>query len=462
MDVASPANPTPAPHSPAASPGMKWLAGALLLLAAGAALGLGLLVYAMYALLGIMGIGHWMTRHWVDALEVRRDCDRTEVAPGESVRVRVTVRNQSHLTIPWVLLEDCLPAEALSSSPERLVARGPRLSLVRLRPGAEETFDYEVECCARGYYPIGPVLAETGDLFGLHRRFRVVGEPGFVLVPPRVVPLEGYDLASPRPMGEIRLVHRLFEDPTRTSGIRDYQNGDPLNRIHWRATARLGRLQSRTYEPSVIAGATLLLDFHSLALAGVGSAVRTELAATTAASLANALHQTGQPVGLYSNGRDTLDRLRSEGWDRSFRTRRQARSRTGLQSRSERLRPVAVETRRSSDQLQQILEALARLEPTDGLTFPELLLEVNSRLPRNTTLVAIVQDVTEETAVLLGGLHRRGFRVTVVPIAFDSRESPDWAQGPDWAGWLIAAGVDVRRVHDEASLSRLCSEQLLR
>ena len=53
MDVASPANPTPAPHSPAASPGMKWLAGALLLLAAGAALGLGLLVYAMYALLGI-------------------------------------------------------------------------------------------------------------------------------------------------------------------------------------------------------------------------------------------------------------------------------------------------------------------------------------------------------------------------------------------------------------------------
>ena len=73
------------------------------------------------------------------------------------------------------------------------------------------------------------------------------------------------------------------------------------------------------------------------------------------------------------------------------------------------------------------------LERSGGLTFPELLLEVNSRLPRNTTLVAIVQDVTEETAVLLGGLHRRGFRVTVVPIAFDSRESPDWAQGPDWA-----------------------------
>ena len=441
---------------------MKWLAGALVLLLAGALFRLGLLVYAMYALLGVMILGNLLTRRWVDALEVHRDCDRSEVTPGETVMVSVTVQNRSRRTIPWVLLEDHLPAEALSSSPERLIARGPRLALARLRPGEEEVLRYEVECRARGCYPIGPMLIETGDYFGLHRRFRVAGEPHFVLVPPRIVPLEGYDLASPRPVGEIRLVHRLYEDPTRTSGIRDYQNGDPLNRIHWRATARLGRLQSRTYEASVVAGATLLLDFHCQALSGTGSHVRTELAATAAASLANALHQIGQPVGLFSNGRDTQDRLRAEGWNHAFRTRGQARTRAGLIPRSERLVPVAVETRRGSEQLGRILEALARLEPTDGLDFPELLTEVNSRLPRNTTLVAILQEVTEQTAVLLCGLQRRGFRVTAVPIVFDSGEAKSWAQGPDWAGWLIASGVDVRRIHDEASLARLCSEQLLR
>lgn len=441
---------------------MKWLAGALLLLALGAALHFGLLVYAMYVLLGVMLLGHLLTRRWVDGLEVQRECDRTELAAGESVAVEVTIRNGSRLTIPWTLLEDHLPADALAASPARMVCHGARLSLVRLRPGEEETFRYEVECRARGCYPIGPLLVETGDLFGLHRRFRVAGEPHFVLVPPRVVPLEGYDLASPRPIGEIRLVHRLYEDPTRTSGIRDYQNGDPLNRIHWRATARMGHLQSRTYEPSVIAGVTLLLDFHSEALSGEGSAARTELAATAAASLANAVHQMNQPLGLFSNGRDTMDRLRAEGWNHAFRTRNQARSRVALEAHSDRLRPVAVETRRSADQLPRILEALARLEPTDGLTFPGLLLEVNSRLPRNTTLVAILQEVTEETAVLLGGLCQRGFRVTAVHIVFDTREAHSWAQGPDWAGWLIASGVEVRRIHDEASLARLCSEQLLR
>lgn len=445
------------------NPGWKWLAGALVLLGLGAAFRLGLLVYAMYALLGILLLGRLLTRRWVEGLEVQRECDRTEAAPGESVAVEVSVRNRSRFTIPWTLLEDHLPADALADSPPRLVARGARLSLVRLRPGEEETFRYHVECRARGCYPIGPLLVETGDFFGLHRRFRVAGEPHFVLVPPRVVPLDGYDLASPRPVGEIRLlVHRLYEDPTRTSGIRDYQNGDPLNRIHWRATARLGRLQSRTFEPSVMAGITLLLDFHTEALAGDGARVRTELAASTAASLANAVHQMGQPVGLFSNGRDTMDRLRTEGWNHAFRTRRQARERADLERRSERLRPVAVETRRSPDQLSRILEMLARLEPTDGLSFPGLLAEVNSRLPRNTTLVAVLQEVTEETAVRLKSLQRRGFRVTAVQIVFDSREALSWAQGPDWVGWLIAAGLEVRRVHDEASLARLCSEQWTR
>ena len=54
----------------------------------------------------------------------------------------------------------------------------------------------------------------------------------------------------------------LFEDPTRLAGVRLFQQGDPLNRVHWRATARTGQLHSRVYENSRVAGASLLLDFH--------------------------------------------------------------------------------------------------------------------------------------------------------------------------------------------------------
>ena len=87
-------------------------------------------------------------------------------------------------------------------------------------------------------------------------------EPVYVTVYPEVVPLPGYDLASRRPIGEIKLTHRLFEDPTRIAGVRAYQPGDLFNRIHWAASARTGVLHSKVYDASTIAGATILLDFH--------------------------------------------------------------------------------------------------------------------------------------------------------------------------------------------------------
>ena len=32
---------------------------------------------------------------------------------------------------------------------------------------------YQLECNRRGFYQVGPLVMETGDLFGLHRRLRV-------------------------------------------------------------------------------------------------------------------------------------------------------------------------------------------------------------------------------------------------------------------------------------------------
>ncbi len=135
-----------------------------------------------------------------------------------------------------------------------------------LRSRGRQTIFYQLKCNRRGYHQIGPLVVETGDLFGLHRRYRVLTSPHFLLVYPEVVPLEGFELASRRPIGEVRISHRLYEDPTRIAGVRRYEAGDPLNRIHWRATARTGQFHSKIYEPSCIVGATLLLDFHQAGL----------------------------------------------------------------------------------------------------------------------------------------------------------------------------------------------------
>jgi uncharacterized protein (DUF58 family) len=441
---------------------MKWILGTLALLVVGLVFKLSLLVYAMYVLLGILWLSRFFTRTWTEKIVVTRHGTGEMFEIGESTEVTIEVENQGPLTIPWLIIEDSLPHAALVQTPRRIKVAGGRLELIRLAPGETESLNYQVTFLMRGYYQLGPLLLETGDVFGLHRRFRVAGEPHFALVLPKVLPLQGYNLASRRPLGEIRVVHRLFEDPTRLAGVRPYQQGDPLNRIHWRATARTGQIHSRIYETSRVAGATFLLDFHTHHFQGAGGAISAELAIITVASLANAVFLMGQQIGLVSNGRDAADRIREEGWRAEFTTRADARRRATDPAANDRLQPVRVETRRGSEKLGQILETLARLEHTDGLDFPEMLAAAVAQIPRDATVVPVLRQVTPAIAIALGGLVRRGFLVTAVVVAFEKEPIPDWAQPPEWAGLLLAQGIDFRLVNSEETVMNLCAEAIVR
>jgi uncharacterized protein (DUF58 family) len=330
------------------------------------------------------------------------------------------------------------------------------MQLRLIRPGGDFVLRYKLHLKLRGYYQIGPLVLETGDLFGLHRRYRVATEPHYLLVYPRVVPLEGYDITSRRPIGEVKLTHRLFEDPTRIAGVREYQAGDPLNRIHWRASARTGQLHCKIYEPTTVAGSTILLDFHKAGYHQQGEPFRSELAVTTAVSLAHALYLMGQQVGLVTNSRDAADRIRLEGWQGDHRTRTAARTSAAMKEDNTRLQPLIVETRRGIEQFQHIRETLARVELTDGLTFAQLVEETEGRLPRDATVLAVLADVPPETAMTLGSLRRQGYAVTAVLIAIEE------GRLEQAHGRLLAEGItDVRPIRDEATLGLLCQQQIV-
>jgi uncharacterized repeat protein (TIGR01451 family) len=435
---------------------MKWYLGAALLLLVALVFKLGLLAYAMYVLLALLISSRVLARNWIESLSATRECNRLSAEIGESIAVVVTVTNNGRLPVPWVLLEDLLPRSALVQRPPRLRASGQRMALAMLWGGGKKSLYYQLHFEMRGYVQIGPLVMEGGDLFGLHRRFRVAAEPHFVLVYPRVVPLAGFDIASRRPIGETRLTHRLFEDPTRIAGVRLFQQGDPLNRVNWRATARTGTLHSKVYEPSCIVGATVVLDFHQRGYLARHEPVGSELAVTAAASLANAVYEMGQQIGLVTNGRDAVDRIRTEGWEGDFRTRDVARQAAAMSEQSDRLAPLVVPTRRGPEQLRRILETLARVELTDGLTFAELVTETAPRLPNDATVIAVLADAPLETAWALGNLRRRGDAVTAVLIGFD----PDRAA--DCYGRLLAEGIDVRHLKSAEQLPALCQQQLLR
>ncbi|HEY2761213.1 MAG TPA: DUF58 domain-containing protein [Pirellulales bacterium] len=436
---------------------MRWFSGALLILIIALTFGLGLLVYAMYALLGIILVSRVLSRIWIENVAAQRECNRMSANVGDRVAVVVNVQNQGMIPIAWLLMEDLLPRKALIHRTPNLGVDGRRLQLAMLGSRGKSVILYQLECNRRGYYQIGPLVLETGDVFGLHRRYRVATEPHFLLVYPQVVPLAGYEISSRRPIGEIRLQHRLYEDPTRIGGVRRYEAGDPLNRVHWRATARTGTLHSKVYEASTIAGATLLLDLHQASYPAKDEPYRSELAITAAAAIANALYEMNQQIGLISNGRDAADRIRLEGWTSDdLRTRDAAKKAAAMLDRSERLAPMIVSTRRGPETLMQIMQTLARAELTDGLELAQLLSETNSRLSRDATIVAILPGANPTNILSLQTLHRRGFAVTVILNMYD-----DYDFGAASA-MLAASGITAQHLKDEASVSEICRQFALR
>lgn len=435
---------------------MIWFVAIALLLGLALALKAGLVAFAAYVLLGVYLLSRFLARRWAHDLKAERKCEATPREIGQSTEVSVTLTNTGAIPILWVLVEDLLPDFSMRQKPARLSVKGKRVQVAAVGGKQTRTLKYTVSFLMRGYYPIGPTMLETGDVFGLHRRHRVIGKPVYVMVYPKIVPLPKYDFASERPIGEIRLQNRLFEDPTRTAGVREYQVGDPLQRVHWKVTARTGVLHCRVYEPTSLAGATLLIDFHEDGYHKRGEPHRSDLVVTTAASVAYAVSLLNQQLGLASNGRDAADRIREESLaeekrpEEGYETRDAARDRFELNEENDRIRPLVVDTRRGFDQFQKIREALARLEFTDAFSFPQLTLEIAPRLPRDATVIAILPRVPVESAIALGTLRRLGFAVTAILIGLDESSKLEAH------GRLLAETVrDIRYINTEEELGQL-------
>src|SRR5205085_12368864 len=142
-------------------------------------------------------------------------------------------------------------------------------------------------------------------------------------------------------------------------------------------------------------------------------------------------------------------------WQREASDRNTARQSAQEDEEKKRLQPLLIPTRRGLEQLQRMRELLACVELNAGLTFSQLIGESNARLPRDATVLAVLADVSVETALTLGTLRRRGFAVTAVLVLFEE-DALERAHSR-----LMAEGVrDVRHLRSEAELPDLCRRQV--
>ena len=409
---------------------------------------------SIIALLLVFRLTGYFSKNWADQVAVERNVSSREVEIGDRISVGLKVDNLSKQPIPWVLLEDSILKSVIYSPHKSLELVGSNIKLYELSVGQSGLLAYDLKAVRRGYFRIGPTLLETGDLLGLNRQHRVVSSADYILVLPKLIPIQGIELTSRRPLGDLRISDRSMEDPSQMAGVREYRMGDPLNRIHWKATARTGQLHTRVFEPTCMQGAMLLVDMNSDSNPEEHEPIRTDLAVTAAASIAHAYYLLNQPCGFICNGVDMAERYSFQELTGDYSDRTAIRNTVQKELKNDRLRPIVVEHGNGVETFTQIHRTLARVGRSEGLSFFELVQEVRSKLPRNLTVIAILQNVSEDAVIALEMLKRQGYSVVVILNHAADHE------GVEMASRLVSQRLTVHSLLDETSVPFVCQNLL--
>ncbi|MGW5744497.1 DUF58 domain-containing protein [Amycolatopsis sp. NPDC003861] len=187
-----------------------------------------------------------------------------------------------------------------------------------LAEGAEATYRYELPTGTRGLMTVGPLTLQRADPFGLARNRHPAGEAVALWVHPRTYPARALIGGFPRHHHDGATTDDSLRGSLDLRDVREYQPGDEIRHLHWKATARTGRMMVRDYADPQQPRFTLLLDTRGDVLPPAGFEEAVDLAASLLAASAKAGHHsrlvTSGGVDLATSGgplavRHLLDEL---------------------------------------------------------------------------------------------------------------------------------------------------------
>jgi uncharacterized protein (DUF58 family) len=339
------------------------------------------LAYLFGGLLIAAYIWSWVAIHWI---RIGRQTFARRAQVGKQFDERFTVSNTA--VVPKLSLE----VRDFSNLPDHHASH----IVPTLFPRRHYQWEVHTLCQQRGQFTLGPLTINSGDPFGLFQFPRHINATSRVIVYPATVPL--HEFASPigRLSGGNAVRRRTYEVTTNAAGIRDYAPGDSLNRIHWKTSARRGKLYVKEFELDPLSDVWIFVDFDRTTFVnavGVPDAPQgtwqlpsntEEYAVTCAASIAEYYIEADRAVGLvaYTPFREVAQPDRGER------------------------------------QLSRILEVLALAKSETAMSLRQLLTIEADLIGRGNTLVIVTASLDEGWIRQAEYLRRRGLYVVAVLV----------------------------------------------
>ncbi len=330
------------------------------------------------------------------------------VQAGECFTMSIALRNTGTTRRQFLLVRDGLPSGLMAESP-------PERWLPDLIPGETVEVEYPVLARKRGVYPFGWVDVHCTDPLGMFNFHREVEGPATLIVHPRAVPLPPVRPPSAGLTIPARARTRKREEGTDFAGLREYVPGDDMRRVHWKSSAKHGKLTVLEYESGETNRIAVALDLSPQFHAGRDEESTLEYGVTLAASIAAQCLRRGAEFTLLAEGSESHS-LRS-------------------------LATLSEETR--------VMDALARVRADAKATLAETLLTFEQWLPPGSGVVVISPAVGAQAAAAARRLMALGHGVLWISLVADSFGGEGEASASayaDLATALAGGRCEVRQV----------------
>ena len=378
-------------------------------------------------------IGAWAWTFFVArSLHIERFSDARRGSVGDIFKERFDINNGSRLPALWVEVKNATP----------ISASGSRL-LTALRAHQKQSYAVRMWLTRRGSFPLGPTIVTISDLLGLFRIEKKFAASKSLTVLPMIFPIESF-LSPPGLLPGGQVIRRKSTDITpHASGVREYNSGDPMKRIHWPTSIRRGQLMVKEFDQDPQAEVWLFLDAQLSAQASkphdefpelpVEDLLFTrrpkftlppstlEYGITITASLAHYFIQQKRSVGFVVA-------------DRAYTT---------------------IPAEHNERHENKILETLAFLEGKGNLSIAALVGAQTRQLPSGSSVILITPSIWPELLIAVDDVQRRNLRPVIILL---SAESFGGRKGSDkLATQLMERGVPVCLVRCEDDLAKMLS-----
>lgn len=287
----------------------------------------------------------------------------------------------------------------------------------------------------RGSFILGPTLLRSGDPFGMFLSEKLIPSENQLIVLPYIENINRFIEPPGFIQGGRAIRQKSLEATSFASGVREYQPGDPLNRIHWKSSARRDKFMVKEFDQDPQGDIWIIIDgdaesnFHELFVPDVQFAdtfwalkkktafklpkSTFEYAISISASLASYYIEAEKAVGIACA--DSV--------------------------------MTVIPTEKGSRQLGKILETMAFFEGRGRMPINEVIESLSTQIARGSTVAFVTPAKPANIQLCLEILLRRKLKPIVIQInreTFEAdSETPNELEFSNFPGVKIKYGDSI-------------------